>query len=57
MLHGDMTDYGHATILGVLLGDYIYIYIPQVYSLRRSQVLIICEQLYFKPPFSLPFHI
>ncbi len=28
MSHGDMTDYSHATILGVLLGDYIYIYTP-----------------------------
>ncbi len=27
MSHGDMTDYGHATILVLLLGDYRYIYI------------------------------
>ncbi len=26
-LHSDMTDYGNATILRVLLGDYIYIFI------------------------------
>ncbi len=28
MSHGDMKDDGHATILAVLLGDYLYIYTP-----------------------------
>ncbi len=38
MLHGDMTIYGHATILGVLLGDYIYIYIKYSYHVTSYHV-------------------
>ncbi len=31
MLHGDMTDYGHATIIGVLLGQIISVFIGIYY--------------------------
>ncbi len=49
MLDGDMTDYGHATIIGVLLGKLIRVFLGIYYLTRycayKSNVLILCELL------------
>ncbi len=44
-----MTDYGHVTIIGVLLGQIIRVFLcillPYKYCSHRSRILILCELL------------
>ncbi len=49
MLHGDITDYGHVTIIGVLLGQIIRVFIgillPYTHCSHHSKILNLCELL------------
>ncbi len=50
MSHGDMTDYGHVTIIWVLLGQIIRVFIGILLSYTHcsphSRILIFCEHLF-----------
>ncbi len=39
MLHGDMTDYGHVTITGVLLGQIIRVFLGIYYLTRFFHIV------------------
>ncbi len=39
MSHGDMTDYGHVTIIGVLLGQIIRVFIGIYYLTRIVHIV------------------
>ncbi len=53
MLHGDMTMYSHATILGVLLGQISHLFIAIKLCLHVSCLLILHERLNILPPYSI----